>query len=236
MRHPVTKYVAAAVVVLAALIGFSLFRRTGGTTWAIEQSIAALSQYRAIIVEGTVAECVFREGAGLEPRAFKAWAVANEEGTTMHKSRHEVNGIPILTTNGVKTWRYYPAVNTVHVGNQGYVASECWFGSRFLEQLKALHESGVLTRYEVTSDKGPATGGRRIILRFAWEDQRYNGPRSMCCEFDAATDLLVGIRQWENSNWEGPATLVGETITYCESLPDELFEFQIPPDAKVVEQ
>ena len=142
----------------------------------------------------------------------------------------------VLTTNGKKTWWYYPGTNTVRVENRAYVASECWFGSRFLEQLKAFHESGVLTRYETTSDKDPGTGKPRIVLRCAWEDKRYNGPRSMQFEFDAETDLLTGVRQWENSNWEGPATLVGEKITYSERLPDELFEFEIPPGATVVKR
>ena len=236
MRNPLTKYAIAAALLLTALVGFSLFHGTGGVTWAIEQSIQTLGKYRAVIVEGSAAECIFREGGGMEPRSFKAWAVANEDQTAVQKARHEVNGIPILTTNGEKTWWYFPATNTVRVENRAYVASELWVGSRFLEQLKAFRDSGVLTRYETTLGKDPGTGKPRIVLRCAWEDKRYNGPRSMRLEFDTETNLLTGIRQWENSNWEGPATLVGEKITYCESLPDELFEFQTPPGATVQEQ
>jgi outer membrane lipoprotein-sorting protein len=236
MKNPAIKYGIAAVLGLAAAVGFSLFHGTGGITWAIEQSIEALGKYRAIVVEGSAAECMFREGGGMEPRSFKAWAVANEDQTAVRKARHEVNGIPILTTNGEKTWWYYPGTNTVRVENRAYVASEFWAGSRFLEQLKAFHDSGVLTRYETTSGEDPGTGKPRIVLRCAWEDKRYNGPRSMRVEVDAETKLLIGFQQWENSSWEGPATIVGEKITYCESLPDELFEFQIPPGATVQEQ
>ncbi len=236
MRHPITRYAIAAAVILAAVVGFRLFHGTSGVTWAIEQSIEALGKYRALVVEGSAAERMFREGGGMELRSFKAWAVANEDQTAVKKARHEVNGIPILTTNGQKTWWYYPGTNTVRVENRAYVASELWVGSRFLEQLKVFHDSGVLTRYEATSAKDPDTGKPRIVLRCAWEDKRYNGPRSMRFEFDGETNLLTGIRQWENSNWEGPATLVGEKITSCESLPDELFEFQIPPGATVQER
>jgi len=46
----------------------------------------------------------------------------------------------------------------------------------------------------------------------------------------------VRFQQWENAVWEGPATLVGDKITFYESLPDDLFEFQIPPGATVQEQ
>lgn len=234
MRNPLTKYAIAAAIVLAALVGFNLFHGTGGVTWAIEQSIEALGKYRAVVVEGSAAECMFRKGGGMAPRSFKAWAVANEDQTAVKKARHDLNGMPVLTTNGEKTWWYDPATNTVRVENRAYVASELWVGSRFLEQLKAFHNSGVLTRYETILGKDPATGKSRIVLRCAWEDKRYNGPRSMRFEFDGETNLLTSLRQWENSNWEGPATLVGEKITYCESLPDDLFEFPIPPGATVV--
>jgi outer membrane lipoprotein-sorting protein len=55
-------------------------------------------------------------------------------------------------------------------------------------------------------------------------------------EIDVESKLLIGLRQWENANWDGPATLVVEKITYHENLPDDLFEFTIPEGATVIEQ
>ena len=49
------------------------------------------------------------------------------------------------------------------------------------------------------------------------------------------SNLLVGLKQWENANWEGPPALVAEKCTYYENLPDELFEFEIPEGATVIE-
>jgi len=49
--------------------------------------------------------------------------------------------------------------------------------------------------------------------------------------------LLLSERdpyQWENARWEGPPALVVEKITYYESLPDELFGFEIPEGATVI--
>ena len=88
----------------------------------------------------------------------------------------------------------------------------------------------------MTYGKDPTTGERRAFLTVAWLTERYNGPRSIWLEFDVESKLLVSFKQWENANWEGPATLVGEKIMYSENLPDDLFEFEIPEGATVIEE
>ncbi len=235
MRHPVTRYGIAAVLVLAAVVGFTMFRHTGNAAWAIEQSIQALSQYRAVLVEGSDTERCWREDGSLEPRPMKTWAVANADQTMVEKYRDEVNGVAILVTNGRKTWRYDPQTNTVRIENRPYVAGECWFSS-LLEQLKKGRETGIITDWKETAGPDPAPGRPRIFLACAWQDPRWNGPRSMRFEFDRESKLLVRFQQWENAAWEGPASLTGDKITCYESLPDELFEFEIPPRATVIEQ
>ena len=57
----------------------------------------------------------------------------------------------------------------------------------------------------------------------------------MIIEFDVESKLPISLKQWENDKWKGPATLVVEKITYYEKLPDELFEFEIPDGASVIE-
>jgi outer membrane lipoprotein-sorting protein len=88
----------------------------------------------------------------------------------------------------------------------------------------------------VTYGKDTDTGKQRAFLKIAWLDKRYNGPRSMWLEFDVESKLLVSFKQWENASWEGSATLVGEKIIYYKNLPDDLFEFEIPEGATVIEQ
>ena len=234
MKNPLAK-LAAAVLVIACVTGVFIFNRTSGVAWAIEQSIEAVSQYKAVVVEGLESERTWREDGSLEQKPFKAWAVANENQTMVEKYRHEAEGIPFITTNGKKTWRYDLQTNTVRIENRPYIASECWFGGQFLEQLRAFHESVLPTHWEETYSKDPRTGKQRVMLKIAWLTERFNGPRSIVIEFDVESKLLVGLKQWENSNWEGPATLVVEKITYHKNLPDELFEFEIPEGATVIE-
>ncbi|MHC4119655.1 MAG: LolA family protein [Planctomycetota bacterium] len=236
MNNRRAKFAAAASIVVVCLIGGVVFNRTSSVAWALEQSIEALNKYKAVIVEGSESERTWVEDGSLELRPFKSWAVANKDQTMVEKYRHEAAGIPFLTTNGEKTWRYDVRTNTVRIENRPYVASECWFGGRFLEQLRAFRESVLLTHWQETYGKDARTGKQRVSLKIAWLTERYNGPRSMVIEFDVESKLLVGFKQWENAEWEGPATLVAEKITYYENLPDELFEFEIPEGATVIEQ
>jgi hypothetical protein len=236
MKTKIAKFTTAAVIAATVILSITILQQSASPAWAIEQSIEALDRFRAICTEGWESERTWRRDGGLELRPSRSWAVANEDQTMVEKYRTEVEGLLILTTNGQKTWRYDPNTNTVRVENRPYVATECWFGSRFLEQLRDGRDRGVLTRWEVTYGKDSATGKERIILKTAWLNERYNGPRSLSIEFDMESMLPVGLKQWENSNWEGPATLVVEKITYYENLPDDLFEFEVPEGATVIEK
>jgi outer membrane lipoprotein-sorting protein len=233
MKSRITKLATAAVIIVAVVFFLTILDNSTSAVWAIEQSIEALSKYNAILVEGS--ESFLDENGRLQMRDVKAWAVANEDQTKVEKERHEVDGVPTIITNGVETWRYDPQTNTV-IKNRPYGTPEGWIGSRFFEQLSAFRKAGVINDWEVTYGKDPATGRQRAFLTVAWLDKRYNGPRSMWFEFDVESKLVVSLKQWENSNWEGPPRIISEKITYYESLPDELFEFEIPEGATVIEE
>jgi outer membrane lipoprotein-sorting protein len=232
MKNPLVKVAAVTALIFACLVGVFMFNRTSGVAWAIEQSIEALSKYNAVLVEGS--EQFLDEDGRLQTRKGKTWAVANEDQTKVEKIRIEFEGAPTLITNGRQTWRYDAETNTV-TKNVSYGTAEIWCGSRLLEQLKAFRESGMITKWNVTEGKDSVTGKRRIFLACAWLDERYNGPRSLWLEIDAQSKLLVGLKQWENADWEGPARYVAEKFTHYEKLPDELFEFAIPDGATVIE-
>ena len=226
---------ATAAVITLAVILFIPFGRSDSPAWAIEQSIEALDRFRAISVEGWDSERAWVEDGSLKLRPFKSWAVANKDQTRVEMFRTEVEGYLVLTTNGQKTWRYDPNTNTVRIEDRPYNAGDFWCGSRFLEQLKEGRESGLLTRWEVTSGKDTTTGRQWIILKTAWLDERFNGPRSIRLEFDMESKLLVSLKQWENDNWKEPATHIVEKITYHTILPYELFEFEIAEGTTVIE-
>jgi outer membrane lipoprotein-sorting protein len=236
MKSQITKLATAAVIIVAVVLSVSIFSNSNSTAWAIEQSIEAMNQYNAVVIEGLDMERTWKANGSLKQRPFKSWAVANECQTMVEKYRYEADGIPSLITNGKKTWRYDPNTNTVRIENRPYVASECWFGGQLFEQLKSFRELTVFTHWQQTYVKDPHSGRQQVLLKIAWLDGRFNGPRSIVIEIDVESKLLVGLKQWENADWEGIAALVVEKITYHENLPDELFEFKVPEGATVIEQ
>ena len=235
MRHPITKCGFAALIIVG-VIGLALFRDTGGVAWAIEQSIETLSKYTAIIVEGSASERAWAKDGSAELESVKMWAVADTDQTMIEKYRFERSGVPILATDGKKTWKYEPQAHRITISSSPYRASECWLGSRFLEQLKDFRDKGILTRWEQSTQGDTDTGEPRIVLTIAWQTARYNGPRSMRLAFDPKTKMLLTFSQWENADWEGPASIVMDKITYRETLPEDLFKLEIPPGATVVEE
>lgn len=235
MKNRKTQFATAAVIALAAILSITLFSHLGSPAWAIEQSIEALDRFRAVSVEGWESERTWIDGGSMELRPFKSWAVANEDQTRVGKYRIEIEDFLILTTNGQKTWRYDPKTNTVRIENQPYNAGDVWCGSRFLEQLKEARDKWLITKWQITYGKDPATDKERAFLSFSMPEGPPS-PRSVRIEFDIESKLPVSFKQWENPNWEGPAALVAETITYHENLPDDLFEFEIPEGASLIEQ
>ena len=165
------------------------------------------------------------------------WAVANADQTAVEKYRLEMDGVTLLTTDGHKTWKYEPQANRVTIKNRPYVASECWLGSGLLEQLKKAREAGIITHWQEASGQDPATGKPRVVLRLAWQDGRWNGPRSLRLEFDPETQA-AGQLETMGERPLGRTRPVSwpRRITYYESLPDDLFQFQIPPGATVIER
>jgi len=236
MRHPITKYAAAAVLVLAILAAFGLFHRTGNVSWAIEQSVEAMSKYTALLIEGSASQRAWAEDGDLEQRPFKVWGVANAGQTMVQKYRFEFDSVTLIVTDGQKTWKYEPQAHRVTISNRPYVASECWLGSGFLEQLQQARAAHTITHWQETTVRDPATGQPRVVLNLAWLEERWNGPRSLQLEFDPQTKLLLRLSQWENADQEGAPSFTAEKITYYESLSDERFEYQIPPGATVIER
>ncbi len=234
MASKITKLAAAAAIIVAVMLAANIFLKTQSPAWAIEQSIEAVSKYKAVFMEGLESAQTWKEDGDLVLRPSKSWAVANDEQTKIEKFRTEAEGFLILTTNGQKTWRYDPNANIVRIENRPYTASEFWVGSQFLEQLKAARDKSIITDWKVTYGKDAATGRERAFLTFSIP-KGPPSPRSIWLEFDAESKLPIAFKQWENPKWEGLPALVVEKIVYYETLPDDLFEFEIPEGAKVVE-
>ena len=229
MKSQASKIAAVLVITLALIFGSLFFLQTGNRAWALTDSIDALRQFRAVVFVGTELDS---ETGQME--AIKSWCVESEDQSRIIKERYEVDGVCVRVVNGDRTWRYDPNTHTV-TKNLPYGMPEHGCGHQFLEQLQAAHEAGFFTDWKENPDVDVASGKDRMILKIAWTNVQYNGPRSLRLEFDLDSKLLLHLQQWENATWQGPARITTSKITYHKTLADDLFEFKIPEGATVIE-
>lgn len=215
MKSKITKLSTAAAILIVAL--YMLVGNSGSTAWAIEQTIEAIKNFRAVHVIGT-----FPGGTA------EIWMRANETGT---KSRDVV----VRGSHGAITWvkdgstyHYEPSQNTVYFENAITVGLSQWLGPELLEMLSKADGA------EVMRGKDPATGRERATLLCSLLDN--NGPQSWIIEFDVTTKLPVSFKQWYNLDMNGPPAFHAFKITYYEELADSLFEVRIPGNPAYVEK
>lgn len=222
--------IAAVIAITPTLVFGTLFLLLAdNTAWALTDSIDALRQFRAVVFVGT--ELDSETG---QMKAIKLWCVESEDQSHIAKERYDVDGVCVRVANGDRTWRYDSDTHTV-TKNLPYSMSEHGFGHQFLEQLHASHKAGFFKEWQVKQLVDASTGKHRMVLKIAWTNEKYNGPRSLRLEFDVESKLLVHVQQWENATWQGPARVTANRITYHKSLPENLFEFEIPEGATVIE-
>jgi hypothetical protein len=208
--------VAAAVAVTAALF-VTLFGKFSEPAWALEQSIDAMKDYRAIHLVGT-----------LHGGAMEVWARANRAGT--HSSDVVVRagqGTILWTRNG-STYHYEPSQKAVYFEAALTVGITQWLGPDLLEMLRTAEN------VKVVHGKDPATGRRRVMLLCSMIDA--NGAQSWIIEFDVASKLPVTLKQWPNLDRSGPADVEATQIAYYEDLPDSVFDVRVPEDTPYVEK
>jgi len=159
--------------------------------------------------------------------SFEAWARANEEQTASNHLRIESETGAIQVVSGDQRYQYDPATATVQI-TEGYgTAISPWPGSDFFESLQKM-----VLDWNETYGKDPATNRERVFVTCS--HPAAPDPRSWWFEFDVESNLPVSIKQWDNMKREGVPSFNVESLTFFESLPDELFDFEVPEGAKVV--
>jgi hypothetical protein len=211
-----TSKVAAAIIIGMALF-LTFFGRLSEPAWALEQSIEALRDYRAIHLVGT-----FQGGA------VEVWARANKAASQSSDVVVRGSHGTILWTRDGSTYHYEPSQKTVYFEDALTIGIAQWLGPELLEMLRTAENT------EVIRGKDPATGRSRVTLLCSMIDA--NGAQSWIIEFDVASKLPVALTQWPNLDRSGAPDFEAFKIAYYENLPDSIFDVRIPGDAKHVEK
>jgi hypothetical protein len=216
MKSKASKF-AAAIIVIGVVLSFFASERLSSPVWAIEQTIEALKDLRAIYMVGA-----FPGGTA------EIWMRANEAGTqsicTVVRGSHGA----ITWTKDGSTYHYEPSQNTVYFENAITLGMAQWLGPDLLEMLSQAKN------VEVVRGKDAATGRDRVMLSCSMIDVQ--GPQSWIIEFDVASKLPVALKQWQNLDRSSPPTFDAFKLTYYEDLPDSMFEVNIPGNPTYTEK
>lgn len=221
MNKPITKLATAAAVILIVVLGITFLDKAVTPAWAIEDTIELLTRFNGMHFRGTLLD-----EAG-EAVSFEAWARANEDQTASNHLRIETETGAIEVVSGNQRYQYDPAAATVKI-TEGYgPAIRPWPGADFFEVLKK-----VVLDWDENYGKDPATDRDRVFVTCSHPAS--SGPRSWWFEFDVESKLPVSMKQWENMTRKGTPSFNVKSLAFLETLPDELFDFEIPEGAEVV--
>ena len=226
MKNRITKFAAAAVIVIAVLGTIHHFTGSidgASVAWAIEQTIEAVSRMDSLYISGTVID---KEGI---PRRIQIWAKGNKNRTSSGDCRWEQdNGtISLAIEDHNITYNYDPNNNTVCISDGLWARIGIW-GNDIGDCIQKFKQLG---EWEETFAKDE--NGRDCVFV---KCRRLSQPSSYWVQIDLGTMLPIQCKEWKNANFEGMPWLHAENIVLNPEMPEGIFEFEIPEGAKIIDK
>jgi outer membrane lipoprotein-sorting protein len=219
---------AAAVVTLA--VAFIV----PGTNkaWSVEQTIAAMKQIESLHVTG-------RNVCRGKLVDFDCWVRLPGAGSDSLRMRYQC-GCEKKTTvvvQGDTVYAYSPVEKVVTIMDGSKIKDlqywyegaqlSPWLAGKLLETLKLIGRG-----WEQKTETDPNTGKEQIVVTC-------NHPPSNISALlivDPESKLVRRAKIWRNLHREGGPEFDAQTIVYNPEIPENLFEFKVPPGTTVVDQ
>jgi tetratricopeptide (TPR) repeat protein len=228
-KRPVTK-LATAMVILIALLSVIFIERSTRPAWAIEQTVEALERIKTLTITGV-------STYGPEQIPFKCWIKFSGQNGRSLNIRYECEREVVVVRDNL-AFMYSPRSNEVvifsgpkiHQNLQvWYKVRELspWITGRMLDVLKLLTDD-----WQQTYEKNPQTGSDRVIVTCSYKPLN----ASFWFVVDLESKLIIEGKHWFNTNREGTPNLHADSFVYNQDIPDQIFDFKIPGDAKVINQ
>lgn len=227
MRRNRVRFGAIAATVLLAVVFFG-----SGTdkAWSVEQTIAAMKKIEAVHITG-------QNLCGGKMVDFECWVRTPTEDSNFLRLRYQC-GCERHTTivvHGNTVYQYLPNENLVCIldGSQmedlqfwyeGAMISP-WLTGKLLDTLKLVGRN-----WEQTTVTDPDTGKEQIQITCSHPKSNV----SALLIVDPETKLVLKAKLWRNLHREGEPQFDAQTIIYNPEIPDEFFEFKVPPGATVI--
>ncbi len=242
MKRPVTKLATAAAIIIIAVLGITILDKSTTPAWAIEDTAKVLEEFNAIYIdckaapslkaleEGLDKEIVAVLGKILEENGtipVEFWARANQKRTRSGNIRVEAAVGIVGFADETNTYIYDPNSSIVYVQEGCHIMISPWPSADYLLKLQEYTED-----WQVMYGKDAATGRDYAFITCTIADQA----QSMWVEIDLETKLPARIKIWHNIHREGTPAYDIQRIVFFNELPDEMFEFEIPEGATVIEK
>ncbi|MHC4457285.1 MAG: hypothetical protein ACYS0I_09365 [Planctomycetota bacterium] len=233
MKRPITKLATAAVIILIAVLSITFLERSVTPTWAIEDTAKVLDEFNGIYISGVVRipikefggkkDVVLKEG---QEMSVVAWAQANEQRTKSGNIKMQTGDGAIGAVYDGITYRYDPNANILEIEHGESVNLSPWPSGEFLVKLREFMKD-----WQILYGKDAATGRDYAFITCSNPFQN----QSWWLEIDLETNLPVRAKGWNNVRREGVPSMDLQRIAFFEELPDEVFEFDIPEDAQIID-
>ena len=229
MKTRIRKLTSAAAAVLIIAFGMFILDKLTTPVWAIDQTIEALDKVNTIIVSGTTG---YDDNSISLP--FKSWIKLNDKngnlflrveserefvivrGDTVYFRDPETNEVQIMEGATIQNLQFWYEV----------MEFSPWFTGKMLNILKS-----IASDWKETYGKHEKTGRDSVFVECSYKKLQ----ASFWFVFDVESKLIVEGKHWTNTNLQGPPNFHATSFVYNEEIPSEMFEFEIPDDAQVLD-
>jgi tetratricopeptide (TPR) repeat protein len=217
-------------VVAACAVALTVISLHDGSSraWAVEDTIAAIEQIKTLEVAG-------KSLYGSDLVDFICWIRLADEERGGLRLRYESER-QIVVVQGDSVYAYSPQRNRVVVHHGPGIADlKIWYKAVELspwltgEMLKTLQLFA--DDWKQVTERDSRTGRDAILITCSYRPA-YS---SFLLVVDSETKLIQSAKVWGNLTNEGTPRLHAEVLLYNQELSDELFEFEAPPGATVVD-
>lgn len=234
MNYKLTKLTAAACVIFAIVFGVTVLDKSVTPAWGIEQTVEAMEQFQTLVISGD-------DYWGSESIPFKFWIKFSEDDKYSFDMRYESEN-QIIVIRGIKAWAYWHDENTVKVyenikDSKGMMRDiqfwykiaqlNPWFTGKMLSTLKLFADD-----WQETYGKDEQTGEDCVYVTCSY--------KPLSCSFDFVCNreskLITEGKYWRNVDRRGPPVCHASSFTYNEEISDEVFEFEFPEGATVIDR
>ena len=233
MKSRITKLAAAAVIIVAVLIGVNMLK--GIPAWAIEQTTAALENIKTITVSGKSNHIVPLGN-------FNILLKRDTDNWDSFLARVESNEV-VLVVDGNMRYEYILGCGEIYAKD---VEDFSGFGSRvWNEIIKNAPWISPISPTMLKATKLVSTDWQETYGKYGNEEQTERDcvfvtgsykPLSVSfwIIFDLESKLMVRAKYWTNLNRNGMPAVDIEKISYNEDIPDEIFDPEKLAEAKII--